>query len=126
MEAASPRLTALSSGTARLQQLTGFHMADEIKVGTGEEAQKKTRRTFVKTAAQVAVTAPAVGLLLNASMKPASAAPAYGQLLTGDDAEETDHGGGNFLDSSNPDVVNTTNDDAVTAGDDLGHAPTGH
>lgn len=95
-------------------------MADEMEV-TGE-AQKKTRRTFVKTAAQVAVTAPAVGLLLNASMKPASAAPAYGQLLAGDDAVQTDHGGGNFSDSSNPNVVNTTTDDVITGGDDLGHA----
>ena len=55
----------------------GITMAEETKVT--EVAQElattdstlKTRRTFVKTAAQVAVTAPAVGLLLNA--RPAAA-----------------------------------------------------
>ena len=41
-----------------------------------EEVNKegqKTRRTFVKTAAQVAVTAPAVSILLASTTKPASA-----------------------------------------------------
>jgi len=41
------------------------------------EAAQKSRRTFVKTAAQVAVTAPAVGLLLSATTKPAHAVTAY-------------------------------------------------
>ena len=36
-----------------------------------------TRRTFVKSASQVAVTAPAVSLLLAASTKMASALPIY-------------------------------------------------
>jgi hypothetical protein len=47
-------------------------MEDGKKVETTEAAQK-TRRAFVKTAAQVAVTAPAVAALLSASTKPASA-----------------------------------------------------
>jgi len=37
----------------------------------------KTRRAIVTTAAQVAVTAPAVGLLLTASAKPAKASTVY-------------------------------------------------
>jgi hypothetical protein len=97
-------------------------MAEEKNVG-GVEKAEATRRQFVRTAAQVAVTAPAVSMLLSATTKSAHAAPAYS--LAGDDAVQTDHGGGNFLDSSNPDVVNTVNDDAVTAGDDLGHPPGG-
>lgn len=46
-------------------------MADETKI---EPTEQKTRRAFVSTAAQVAVTAPAVGLLLSASTTPAGAA----------------------------------------------------
>lgn len=46
-------------------------MAEE-KIELTEDGQK-TRRGFVKTAAQVAVTAPAVALLLNASTTPAAA-----------------------------------------------------
>lgn len=37
------------------------------------EGTQKTRRAFVKTAAQVAVTAPAVSILLAGTTKPASA-----------------------------------------------------
>jgi hypothetical protein len=54
-------------------------MSEEIKAeGTetkieANDAGQKTRRAFVKTAAQVAVTAPAVGILLSASTKPAAA-----------------------------------------------------
>ena len=51
----------------------GFAMSEEIKI----EATEQTRRKAIKTAAQVAVTAPAVGLLLNASIKSASAATLY-------------------------------------------------
>jgi hypothetical protein len=47
-------------------------MAEETKIVTTDSAQS-TRRMFVKTAAQVAVTAPAVGLLLSATTKPATA-----------------------------------------------------
>jgi len=50
-------------------------MADETKI---EPTEQKTRRAFVSTAAQVAVTAPAVGLLLSASTTPAGAVlPTY-------------------------------------------------
>ena len=94
-------------------------MAEEIK----KEVEQKTRRAVVKTAAQVAVTAPAVGLLLSASTKSAMAQRAYGAggQLPGDDAVQTDHGGGNFNDSSDPDVVFTSgNDDQITLGDDFG------
>jgi hypothetical protein len=47
-------------------------MAEDNKIET-TEAATKSRRKFVTTAAQVAVTAPAVGLLLSASVKPAAA-----------------------------------------------------
>jgi hypothetical protein len=46
---------------------------------------QKTRRSAIKTAAQVAVTAPAVGLLLSASTKAASAVTTYATSQTGDD-----------------------------------------
>jgi hypothetical protein len=48
-------------------------MADETKIESTEGVVQKTRRSFVTTAAQVAVTAPAVGLLLSASTVPAAA-----------------------------------------------------
>ena len=54
-------------------------MSEEIK----NEVQK-TRRSAIKTAAQVAVTAPAVGLLLSASTKSASAAVTYSVSTVGD------------------------------------------
>jgi hypothetical protein len=54
-------------------------MAEEIKI----EGIQKTRRSAIKTAAQVAVTAPAVGLLLSAGTKSAMAQHIYG---TGDDS----------------------------------------
>ena len=44
---------------------------DSVKPET--EIEKKTRRDFVKTSAQVAVTAPAVAMLLSATTKPAAA-----------------------------------------------------
>jgi hypothetical protein len=47
-------------------------MSEEIKIEAAE-VTKKTRRDFVRTSAQVAVTAPAVALLLNATAKPAQA-----------------------------------------------------
>jgi hypothetical protein len=46
-------------------------MAEDSKI-TGTETPK-TRRDFVRTSAQVAVTAPAVALLLNATATPAAA-----------------------------------------------------
>ena len=47
-------------------------MAEDNKIET-PEVETKSRRKFVTSAAQVAVTAPAVGLLLSASAKPAAA-----------------------------------------------------
>jgi hypothetical protein len=80
-------------------------MADEKKVEAVVEVQK-TRRAFVRTAAQVAVTAPAVGILLSASTKPAAAASAYqasqlhilDDFTFGNDHEDIDalHLGSNF------------------------------
>ena len=45
------------------------------KIENQDVPESKTRRTFVKTAAQVAVTAPAVALLLTATSKNAAAQP---------------------------------------------------
>jgi hypothetical protein len=52
-------------------------MSDKIEKIVSEE---KTRRSAIKTAAQVAVTAPAVGLLLSAGTKSAMAQAAYGRV----------------------------------------------
>ena len=45
-----------------------------MDIEKGAEGMQKTRRAFVKTAAQVAVTAPAVSILLAGTTKPAAAA----------------------------------------------------
>jgi hypothetical protein len=50
-------------------------------------AAPKTRRAFVRTAAKVAVTAPAVVMLLNASTKPAAAGVVYRPIGIPDDSE---------------------------------------
>lgn len=53
-------------------------MAEETSQGKEEGNQGKLeRRDFVKTSAQVAVTAPAVAMLLSASTKRAFAVPIY-------------------------------------------------
>ena len=53
-------------------------MAEEDKIETTDsEAQAENRRSFMKTAAKVAVVAPAVTLLLDATTKPALAIPVY-------------------------------------------------
>ena len=52
-----------------LKQKWGVKMEDENKVETPEEAKLAARRKFLKTAASVAVTAPAVTLLLAAPTK---------------------------------------------------------
>jgi len=63
----------------------GFEMAEDTKI------EQTTRRSAIKTAAQVAVTAPAVGLLLSASSQSAMAqALPYG-LQAGDDSSFTDN-----------------------------------
>ena len=66
------RLTSVFIGNYT-QLLCGVFMADEIKI----DGVDKTRRSAIKTAAQVAVTAPAVAMLLSASTKAASAQRAY-------------------------------------------------
>ena len=52
-------------------------MEDENKIETAEEANLKARRKFLKTAASVAVTAPAVTLLLNAPKASAAGVDCY-------------------------------------------------
>ena len=79
-------------------------MADEIKI-EGIVSEEKTRRSAIKTAAQVAVTAPAVGLLLSASTKAAMAQRTYSKV--GDDAVIQDDQG---LDDT------TFGDDGVSGG----------
>ena len=54
----------------------GTIMADEDS-SDKMEVTPKSRRDFVKTSAQVAVTAPAVAMLLSASTKQAFAGPVY-------------------------------------------------
>ena len=51
-------------------------MSEESKIEV-VTAQVQSRRQFVKTAAKVAVTAPAAAMLLNASVKPAKADQPY-------------------------------------------------
>jgi hypothetical protein len=84
-------------------------MAEDTKIDSIISGDK-TRRSLVKTAAQVAVTAPAVGLLLSASTRPASAQHIYG---AGDAGGPTDNA---FL---GDDVANLgiPNDDFIV-GDD--------
>ena len=72
-------------------------MAEEIKI-----AQAQNRREFVKTAAKVAVTAPAAAMLLNASVKPAMA-QTRGYISGGDDARAwSDDAGANDVIVTNP------------------------
>ena len=73
-------------------------MAEESKIES-VVTEQKTRRSAIKTAAQVAVTAPAVGLLLSAGTKSAMAQTIY----SGDDTLITD---------------DFTQDDPITFGDD--------
>ena len=79
-------------------------MSDEIKI----VSEQKTRRSAIKTAAQVAVTAPAVGLLLSAGTKTAQA---YVRVHSGDNAS----GYTTADDFTAPNVT----DDATFSGDDL-------
>ena len=84
-------------------------MSEEIKI----EATGQTRRKAIKTAAQVAVTAPAVGLLLNASIKSASAATLY---ASGDnDAQASDDP--ITANNNTSDIGNPGNGDTGTLGD---------
>ncbi len=79
-------------------------MAEETRIEAIEnEVPQKTRRTFVKTAAQVAVTAPAVAVLLSAGTKPAAAIPAL--YLTGDGTPLTAEHTGSFNGSFDDEVA---------------------
>lgn len=69
-------------------------MSDDkrFEVTEATEVVKKTRRAVMVSAAQVAVTAPAVVLLLNASSVPASAQVVYGPGTSfGDDTTFSDN-----------------------------------
>src|SRR6185436_19568948 len=62
----------------------GFVMSEEVK--KSEEMEVKGRREFLKTAVQVAVTAPAAAMLLTATTKQSKAAFFYDQPNIGDDS----------------------------------------
>src|SRR5947207_425113 len=97
-------------GRARSCELIlGVHiMEDDSKIGAAADAVgQKTRRAFVKTAAHVAVTAPAVAMLLSASTKPAAAATFY---ALGDDFQAANDA---------PNLTNHTFDDFISLGDDF-------
>ena len=87
-------------------------MAEETKIES-VVSEQKTRRSAIKTAAQVAVTAPAVGILLNAATPTKAAAyvrwashdnGGTAPYTTADDVQDTGLGGV---------------DNAVLIGDDL-------
>jgi hypothetical protein len=90
-------------------------MAEETKIET-TDGGSKTRRDFVKKSAQVAVTAPAVAMLLSATTKPASATTLYqaeashilDDFTSGNDHEDVDalRLGSNTR-SGNPEVDDT-------------------
>jgi hypothetical protein len=63
-------------------------MSEESKI-EAITATVQNRRAFVKTAAKVAVTAPAAAMLLNASVKSAKAAEPY--VDTGDPNNAAGH-----------------------------------
>ncbi|MEO8300170.1 MAG: hypothetical protein ABI608_00175 [Rhizomicrobium sp.] len=95
-------------------------MAEDNKI-EGIVTEQKTRRSAIKTAAQVAVTAPAVGLLLSASTKAAGAQVlTYANNFTGDDTYASDAVTG--VDSFS---LGGTADDLVGKQDDTGMTPTG-
>jgi hypothetical protein len=95
-------------------------MAEDNKI-EGIVTEAKTRRSAIKTAAQVAVTAPAVGLLLSASTKAAGAQVlTYANNFTGDDAYASDAVAG--IDSFS---LGGHADDLVGKQDDVGSPPTG-
>lgn len=89
----------------------GNDMAEESKIESVVREQK-TRRSAIKTAAQVAVTAPAVGLLLSASTKSALAQTQY--IDTGDDGSFSD----NPLNGNADQFTNGGNADDLRFGDD--------
>jgi hypothetical protein len=107
--------------SAQWRSFLGVNMEDVKKVETTEAAQK-TRRAFVKTAAQVAVTAPAVAALLSASTKPASAQGLIVYSIN-DQALITSSNGNDTSGVFDPIRGGTVYDDGVTVGpivDDAG------
>jgi hypothetical protein len=91
-------------------------MADETKTNPIDSGAKN-RRAFVKTAAQVAVTAPAVVMLLSATTKPASAQAVRYAINTGNTGDNA------FFDDTTPNGQ-AGSDDSVQ-GDDFGFPPNG-
>ena len=85
----------------------GLKMSDEIKNVT----EQKTRRSAIKTAAQVAVTAPAVGLLLSAGTK---AAQAYVRIASANDGGTAPYTTADDF----SDAGNGSTDNAILIGDD--------
>jgi hypothetical protein len=88
-------------------------MSEEIKIET-----LKTRRSAIKTAAQVAVTAPAVGLLLSASTKAASARIHYGDdsavTVTQNPGTARDDGFDDGFNAGTTTITGPTGDDFFT------------
>ena len=81
-------------------------MAEESKL----TATVQNRRAFVKTAAKVAVTAPAAAMLLNASVKPAKAGTFYGD----DYSKVVNHtSDDSFIDDNYRSVTINTGDDFI-------------
>ena len=84
-------------------------MSEQSK-GETVSAQVQSRRAFVKTAAKVAVTAPAAALLLQASAKPAKARVLY------DPNQSPQFGGDDVIISGDQDHDDTY---SINPGDDL-------
>jgi hypothetical protein len=90
-------------------------MADEPRIET--EVVKKTRRDFVKTSAQVAVTAPAVAMLLNATTKPAQAQTVnYNEALASHILDDYTYGNDR---EDNDEKVNGSNESNIHPGANL-------
>jgi|SRR4029079_2338801 len=95
-------------------------MAEESKIER-IASEPKTRRSAIRTAAQVAVTAPAVGLLLSAGTKTAQA---YSRVCTQDQAAGFTDANVTSLCTTADDLSIGANggfvsDDATFIGDDL-------
>jgi hypothetical protein len=100
-------------GNDTAQFLNGvIDMAEETKI-ENIITEAKTRRSAIKTAAQVAVTAPAVGLLLSASTKTATAATLYG----GDSNDATPSDDPITANNNTSDLGNPNNADTGDLGD---------
>ena len=80
-------LIVCSLGITRHHFKRGNDMAEDTKIES-VVSEEKTRRSAIKTAAQVAVTAPAVAMLLSASAKAQVAPRAYDKGTAGLTGEE--------------------------------------